>query len=63
MTDEKTADSDDHEHVGGHATAADDDHGHAEARVGPIDWGAWACALIGAAAGAIVLAVFWVAIN
>ncbi len=52
---------DDHTHMDAHATLSDD--GHAETRVGPIDWGAWLYALIGAAAGGIVLVVFWLALN
>ena len=45
------------------AHAADDDHGHAEAALGPIDWGAWAYALVGAAAALLVVVLFWVAIS
>lgn len=63
MTDEITADHDEHAHADTQDTHADDDHGHAEARLGPIDWGAWAYAVIGGAAGAIVLGVFWLALN
>jgi hypothetical protein len=46
-----------------HRALSDDDHGHAEPRLGPIDWGAWAYALLGAAAALAVVALFWVAIN
>jgi hypothetical protein len=42
-----------------HAALSDDDHGHAEPRVGPIDWGAWFYAIVGFAAGLLVVAVFW----
>lgn len=50
-------------HMDSHATISDDDHGHAEATLGPIDWTAWAYGLVGAAAGLIVLVAFWVALN
>ena len=50
-------------HMDAHATLSDDDHGHAEGELGPIDWGAWGLALLGAAAGALVLACFWVAVG
>ena len=46
-----------------HTTISDDDHGHAEEALGPIDWGAWAVALICGAAGLLVAALFWVAVN
>ena len=39
-----------------------DDHGHAEEHLGPIDWGAWGAALIGAVAALLVVAVFWVVV-
>jgi hypothetical protein len=45
-----------------HDAAADDDHGHAEAALGPIDWGAWAWAVVGATLGLVVLAFFYLAI-
>ena len=41
--------------------SADDDQGHGEATLGPIDWAVWSYALIGVAAGLIVVAFFWVA--
>ena len=47
----------------GHAVLSDDDHGHGEAALGPIDWPAWAYALVGGAAGLIVLLVFWIAVG
>lgn len=50
-------------HMDAHTVISDDDHGHAEPRLGPIDWAAWTYALIGAVAGAIVIALFWVAIT
>ena len=34
---------------------------HAEPRLGPIDWGAWAYALIGVGAGAVIVLLFWLA--
>ena len=39
------------------------DHGHAEAALGPIDWGTWAYALVGGLAGAVVIFAFWMALN
>jgi hypothetical protein len=50
-------------HMDAHAVLSDDDHGHAEAALGPIDWSAWAYALVGGAAGLLVLLVFWVAVS
>jgi len=46
-------------HMDAHTTLSDDDHGHAEDHLGPIDWGAWGAALIGAAAALVVVALFW----
>lgn len=46
-----------------HAAISDDEHGHAEPQVGPIDWTAWAYALVGVAAGLVVVALFWVAVS
>lgn len=48
-------------HMDAHATLSDDDHGHAEAALGPIDWLTWGYALLGVAAGALVLLGFWLA--
>ena len=45
-------------HVDVHATSSDDDHGHAEAALGPIDWARWGYAILGAIAGLIVIAFF-----
>lgn len=49
-------------HMDAHTVISDDDHGHAEPHLGPIDWAAWAYALVGAAAGLLVIALFWVAV-
>lgn len=50
-------------HMDAHTAISDDDHGHAEPQLGPIDWSAWAYALAGAAAALLVVALFWVAIT
>lgn len=50
-------------HMNAHTTISDDDHGHAEMSLGPIDWGAWGLALLGAAGGLIVLLGFYIALN
>ena len=50
-------------HMDAHTTLSDDDHGHAEETLGPIDWRAWGLALLGAAAGLLVLGCFWVAVG
>lgn len=50
-------------HMDTHTTLSDDDHGHSETALGPIDWRAWGLALLGAASGALVLACFWVALS
>jgi hypothetical protein len=46
-----------------HTTLSDDDHGHAEATLGPVDWAVWSYALIGVASALLVVALFWMAIN
>jgi hypothetical protein len=46
-----------------HTTLSDDDHGHAESALGPVDWAAWSYALIGAASALIVVALFWIAVS
>ncbi len=65
MTDEQAINTQtDHDaatHMDAHATLSDDDHGHAEQTLGPIDWAAWGYALIGAAAALMVLAAFSIA--
>jgi hypothetical protein len=43
-----------------HASLSDDDHGHAEPRLGPIDWRAWFYAAVGFAAGLVVAGFLWV---
>jgi hypothetical protein len=45
-------------HMDAHTAISDDDHGHAGEALGPIDWGAWAIAVIGGGAGLLVLACF-----
>ena len=50
-------------HMDAHTTLSDDDHGHAEAAVGPIDWAIWSYALIGVGAALIVVALFWLAVS
>ena len=50
-------------HMDAHTALSDDDRGHAETTLGPIDWRAWGLALLGAAGGALVLACFWVALG
>ena len=45
-------------HMDALTTLSNDDHGHAEGSLGPIDWGAWGLAMVGAAAGVLVLACF-----
>ena len=42
-------------HTDAHTALSDDDHGHAETALGPIDWRAWALALLGGASGVLVL--------
>ena len=48
-------------HIDAHTALSDDDHGHAEPVIGPVDWTAWAYAAVGVAAGLLVVALFWVA--
>ena len=50
-------------HMDAHTAISDDDHSHAEAVLGPIDWGMWAYALVGGLAGAVVVFAFWLALN
>jgi hypothetical protein len=48
-------------HMDAHTAISDDDHGHAEPRLGPIDWGAWGYAIVGGLAGLVVVALFFLA--
>lgn len=50
-------------HMDAHTSVSDDDHGHGESSLGPIDWGAWGIALLGGGSGVLVLAGFWIALN
>ncbi len=50
-------------HMDAHTALSDDDHGHAEMALGPIDWRAWGLALLGGAAGVLVLGCFWMALH
>ncbi len=50
-------------HMDAHTAISDDDHGHAEMALGPIDWGAWGLAILGGLSGVVVLAGFWIALN
>jgi len=61
LTDE-IADHDDATHVDSHAVLSDDDHGHTEQALGPVDWAAWGYALVGVLAGLVVVAAFAVAL-
>ena len=66
VEDDSAAAADHHDaatHMDAHTTLSDDDHGHAEPALGPIDWGAWAYALVGAGAGLVVVAFFWFAVR
>jgi hypothetical protein len=48
-----------HRDVAAHGEVdAHDEHGHGASTLGPIDWGTWAYALVGAIGGVIVLAFF-----
>ncbi len=59
MTDhDAVAEHDPVTHMDAHTAISDDDHGHAEGSLGAIDWGAWGVAIVGAAAGVLVLACF-----
>lgn len=61
--DDSIAEHDAATHMDAHTAISDDDHGHAEMALGPIDWRAWATALLGGAAGIVVLACFAVALS
>ena len=49
--------------VDAHTALSDDDHGHAEPVLGPVDWAAWSYTLIGVASAVIVVALFAIAIS
>lgn len=50
-------------HMDAHTVLSDDDHGHAEAALGPVDWASWSYALIGVASALIVVVLFAIAIS
>jgi hypothetical protein len=50
-------------HMAAGTALSDDDHAHAEPRLGPIDWTAWGYALIGVLAGLLIVGLFFVAIG
>jgi hypothetical protein len=56
---EEVAHHDPASHMDAHASISDDDHGHGEPRLGPIDWQAWLYAVVGFAVGLLVVGVFW----
>lgn len=60
---EEIAHHDDATHMDAHTTISDDDHGHAEPQLGPIDWRAWGYAVVGAAAGLLVAALLAVKVG
>ena len=64
-TDEKPASHvRDMEGLGGHIDEhMADDHGHGEARLGPIDWVGWGYAMLGVLAGLLVVGAFLIAIT
>ena len=49
-------------HMDAHTVPSDDDHGHAEEALGPIDWRAWGFTILGALSGVVVLAAFAIAL-
>ena len=57
------ADHDAVTHMDAHTTLSDDDHGHAEGSLGPIDWASWGLAVIGGLSGVAVLGGFWLALS
>ena len=69
MTDDHASDHDavaEHDpvtHMDAHTAISDDDHGHADGSLGPIDWSAWGLAILGGLSGVAVLAGFWIALN
>ena len=66
MTHDPLIDTEHHDpatHMDAHTVISDDDHGHAEGTLGPIDWGAWLYAVVGVIVGLVVVAGFWIALN
>ena len=70
MTEEQSAaepSADEHDdpvtHMDPHAALSDDDHGHTESALGPIDWTKWSYAILGGVGGVIVLIFFWAALS
>ena len=63
IADEAVAHHDPATHMDAHTTLSDDDHGHAESSLGPIDWGKWGYAIVAGIAGVIVVAMFWFALG
>lgn len=69
MTDDYASDHDaiaEHDpvtHMDAHTAISDDDHGHADGSLGPIDLSAWGLAILGGLSGVAVLAGFWIALN
>ncbi|MDP8905035.1 MAG: hypothetical protein M3N29_06940 [Chloroflexota bacterium] len=51
------------EHAAAELAHADEEHGHDEARLGPVDWAMWGYALLGVAAGLIVVLALWAALG
>jgi len=42
-------------HMDTHTVISDDDHGHTEPRLGPIDWPAWGYAIAGVVVALVVV--------
>ena len=55
VADEAVAHHDPVTHMDAHTVISDDDHGHAEPRLGPIDWVAWGYAAVGVVVGLVVV--------
>ena len=58
----ESATADAHGTADAHATAHDE-HGHDAEALGPIDWGLWSYAIVGAVGGVIVIALFLFALG
>jgi len=50
-------------HMDAHTEVSDDDHGHAQPRLGPIDWRAWGYAVAGVVVALLVVAVMWAKVS